>query len=57
MLAWWEHSPIPVSTPQAVFMHRWAIFGPTPGNLHSFSTLSGMSPLYSSCRICVVFFI
>lgn len=40
--------PIPVSFPQAVFMHKCAILGPTPGKEHNPSMESGMSLSYLS---------
>lgn len=49
--------PMPVTLSQATNMQIWAIFGPTPRNLQSFSTVSGMSPLYWSLRVCDVFLI
>lgn len=52
----WVSTPIPVTSPQAVFIQRCAILGPTPGSLHKLATVFGMSPLYSFFSNSVVFF-
>ncbi len=48
-------TPMPTMLFQALFMARYAILGPTPDNLHSSSTVCGMSPSYWSRHIIVVF--
>ncbi|KAJ4609983.1 hypothetical protein HRR85_006251 [Exophiala dermatitidis] len=44
-------TPMPSSRPQAADMHRYAIFGPTPGRLTSPSIVSGISELNRSFRM------
>lgn len=46
---------MPVTSFQAICIHKCAIFGPTPGNLQSPSIVLGMSLLYLLFNISVDF--
>ena len=51
----WVSTPIPQTSPQADFITRYAILGPTPDKLHSPLMSWGISPANLSRRISLVF--